>query len=966
MRKAISFSFMLSLILVGSWLGACGAEQTPTDSALQATARAEPEEQTTLQATEAPVSHPTDPLPTVTEPAPTATPTIVLTPTETRPDPSSVAGIAASLQGLPLEEFFEESYKQLILRIPEHLTAMGLSETFGLRDDRLTNLSVAYLQETQELEENILALLRAYDRESLTDEERVSYDVYEWYLDNQIRGHTFMYHNYPLNHFLGSYHFELDSLFTEIHPLASRQNVEDYIARLSQVIDQVEQLMEGLRVREELGVIPPTFIIDLARQDMIRYLGMRSPDPSAIRPEFLRVFTRFSEGIEELDELSAGEKQQFREAALREIEASFVPAYLSLLDYLDHLRPLATDDAGVWKLSDGDAYYAYLLRQETTTELTPAEIHETGLAEVDRIKGEMRQVFADLGYPEDASLRTLMARAVDEGGYLDISTQSGKDRYIAAIKALIAEVDEELGAVFDARPQGQVIVVGGPAGGYYVAGAPDGSRPGSYHVSLVGNWRPKYSMPTIAYHEAIPGHHFQIALAQESNLPLFQNDVGFNAYIEGWAMYGERLAWELGLYDDDPYGNLGRLQYELLRAVRLVTDTGIHAMRWTREQAQDYMDEAMGAGPGSFSHEVDRYVVMPAQATSYKIGLIKLLELRQRAMDQLGDQFDIKDFHNVVLGNGSMPLDILERVVQDYIDARLASAASPPPPTSRSAQDSFIPTAVPANTPIVGIIRDRPGDYYDRLLLRNYPRWFKVHVPPSYQPGEATALVFNLHGLGMNLEQQELLSNMSVKADEAGFIVVYPQGGASVWNVQAGNIGAIDVSFFREMIDHLRGRLSIDPARIFVTGFSNGGGMAHRLACDLSDWIAAIAPVSGAHAPNQPCDPERPVPVLAIHGTEDRSAPYANEQLGHNIPRWAAAWAARNKCDPKPESTKQGSLTVETWGNCQAGATVTLYSVEDMGHVWPDFPKGDVFGPDTSDVVANDLIWEFFDAHPMP
>ncbi len=200
-------------------------------------------------------------------------------------------------------------------------------------------------------------------------------------------------------------------------------------------------------------------------------------------------------------------------------------------------------------------------------------------------------------------------------------------------------------------------------------GAPDGSRPGSYHVSLGGQWRPRYSMPTVAYHETAPGHHFQIAIAQGLDLPFPRRDIRFTAYTEGWAMYAERLASELGLYDDDPYGNLGRLQYELLRAVRLVTDTGIHAMRWSREQAQAYMDQALGAQPGRFSYEVDRYVVLPGQATAYKIGMLKILELRQRAMDRLGDDFDMKQFHDVVLGSGSLPLGLLERVVDDYIES---------------------------------------------------------------------------------------------------------------------------------------------------------------------------------------------------------------------------------------------------------------------------------------------------------
>jgi uncharacterized protein (DUF885 family) len=418
-----------------------------------------------------------------------------------------------------------------------------------------------------------------------------------------------------------------------------------------------------------LGVIPPNFIVDLARESMSDYLGLGSIEPPSVDARQLRVYTHLDGALGQLEGLSPEQAGGFREVALHEIEASFVPALLTLNDHLDHLATIATPDAGAWKLPQGEEYYAHMLRLETSTDLTPAEIHELGLEEVARIQAEMREILLGLGYAEEASFRELMDRAVTEGGWFDISTQAGKDQYIATIEVAIDRAEQAADAVFELRPTGKVIVIGGPTGGYYVPGAPDGSRPGSYHVSLEGQWRPRYSMPTVAYHETAPGHHFQIAIAQELDLPFPRRDIRFTAYTEGWAMYAERLAWELGLYDDDPYGNLGRLQYELLRAVRLVTDTGIHALRWSREQAQAYMDQAMGAQPGRFSYEVDRYVVMPAQATAYKVGMLKMLELRQRAMDRLGDQFDIKQFHNVVLGNGSLPLDMLEQVVDEYIES---------------------------------------------------------------------------------------------------------------------------------------------------------------------------------------------------------------------------------------------------------------------------------------------------------
>ena len=587
------------------------------------------------------------------------------------PTQQTIEDILASLEGLSIDDFFEKSFMQLSLRAPESLTEAGVTTSLGLRDDQLNDISDVYLKETQKLESGILDLLLKYDRDMLTSEQAISYDVYAWYLDNQVRGHEFMYHNYPLTYFIGSYHFNIDSLLTETHPLQTKENAEDYIARLSKVNTQVDQLMEGLAIREEMGIIPPKFIVELTRSELISYLGMRSPDPTSIQIESLRVYTRFDEELEQIAELSEQEKTEFREAARSAIETSFIPAFIKMIEYQDHIMPLTNNDAGAWKLPQGDEYYAFMLRQETSTELAPQAIHELGLAEVERIHDEMRTALTELGYPDDASLSDNFQRAVDEAGYFNFDTPSGQDAYIRSIEEMITEIDQRVSEVFDLRPEGDVIVIGGPMGGYYVPGTPDGSRPGSFHVGIEGGWRPKYAANTIAYHETVPGHHYQITLAQELDLPTFRNHIHFNGYVEGWALYAERLAWELGLYEQNPYGNVGRLQYELLRAVRLVTDTGIHAMGWTRAEAKAYMDKAMNAQPGWFSHEVDRYVVLPAQATGYKVGMLKILELRQRALDKLGESFDIKAFHNVVIGNGSLPLDILEQRVLQYIETQI-------------------------------------------------------------------------------------------------------------------------------------------------------------------------------------------------------------------------------------------------------------------------------------------------------
>jgi uncharacterized protein (DUF885 family) len=276
----------------------------------------------------------------------------------------------------------------------------------------------------------------------------------------------------------------------------------------------------------------------------------------------------------------------------------------------------------------------------------------------------MREIFDQLGYPQDESIPALFTRVAQDSGYA-----SGAE-IVQGYEDIISAADQNITSVFDLRPSIGVIVVGGPTGGYYNPPAVDGSRPGMFYAQNTGRV-PKYSMPTLAYHEAIPGHHTQIAIAQQLDLPSFRKGSDFTAYVEGWALYAERLAYELGFYDGDPYGNLGRLQAEAFRAARLVVDTGLHAKKWTFAQAVDFMVENTGMSENMMQGEVSRYISLPGQATAYYIGFTKILELRQLAMDKLGDQFDLKEFHNVILGNGAMPLDILEQVVNNYIQSKL-------------------------------------------------------------------------------------------------------------------------------------------------------------------------------------------------------------------------------------------------------------------------------------------------------
>jgi uncharacterized protein (DUF885 family) len=454
--------------------------------------------------------------------------------------------------------------------------------------------------------------------------------------------------------------------------METKQDAQDYVTRLSQVERQIGQVIEGLEIREEMGVVPPSFIVEMAISQMRTYLGMRSPDPSSIDASKLDVYSVFSEKLEKVPGLSADERDVLREEAFQQVMSSFVPGYVNLLNTLVRQQAEATSDAGAWKLPNGDDYYRYALRTQTSTDLTPEEIHELGLAEVDRIQGEMKAIFRELGYPADEPLEVSMDRAIQDGGSFSQNSSLGQAQVLEEYERLIREVEEKAELTFDLKPTSNVVVIGDPGyggGGYYVPGTLDGSRPGAFHTGIGGGSVPKFGMPTLAYHEAVPGHHFQIGISQDMNLPSFQQDIFFNAYVEGWALYAERLAAELGLYEDDPYGDLGRLRLELLRAVRLVTDTGIHAKQWSRAEARAYMVEAMGDSRGTWPHEVDRYIVLPGQATGYKIGMQKILELRDRAEQELGDGFDLPQFHRVVLENGSIPLEILETVVEQYINS---------------------------------------------------------------------------------------------------------------------------------------------------------------------------------------------------------------------------------------------------------------------------------------------------------
>ncbi len=589
-------------------------------------------------------------------------------PSEAQSTPTEISASsenALSFAGLSLADFFETSFRALTLRSPETVVSIGLTEIYGVTDVLLDDLSISYQQETYELVATILAQLRTYERATLAPEDQISYDIYEWYLEDYLAGKDYFLHQYPATYFpVTAIHEDTLQFFTDTHPVTSLAEAQDYVTRLQLVGQKIEQLSELLDAAAAAGIEPPQFAIQWTLYGNLgQFIGMPAPSTE--------VYTTFKTKVDLLSSGTPEAKAQVLQEAETAIATVVLPAYRQLHNQLSQIPTYPGEDSGIWRLPQGEAYYAYRLRQATTTDLTAAEIHQLGLTELERIHAEMRVIFAELGYPADLSIAAAYDRVAAEGGHI-----AGQE-VLTTYERIIAEADENITAAFDIQPQAEVVVIGDNFGGFYMRGSLDGSRPGAFYAAVNETGEPYYAMPTLAYHEAIPGHHFQIALAMEmQDLPSFRQGVGFNAYAEGWALYAEQLAYELGWYGEDSYGHLGLLQAMAFRAARLVVDTGLHAEGWTFDQAQDFFTENTGfevGDPVNPQFQIARYLVWPGQATSYYVGYLKIMDLRQRARDQLGEQFDLKEFHRVILSNGSMPLEILEQVVEQYIAHKLKS-----------------------------------------------------------------------------------------------------------------------------------------------------------------------------------------------------------------------------------------------------------------------------------------------------
>lgn len=565
----------------------------------------------------------------------------------------------------PIEEFFDALFIDGIAHNPQYITQFGLFEKLGMRDHNayLNEIRVESVSQSLEKTKCRFQELQAFDRNSLSDAHKVSYDVVRWSLEHELEGEKFLFHDYVVNQMFGLLS-NLTALFTTHHSLSDSRDVAHYCKRLSAIPDYLDQIKIYLKYQHDHGIHIPHFALEKVIQSI---RDMLVPD---VTKHIL--YVRLANAVAHMSNI---EGVSVLKRVHTIIENQVYPAYESLADFCERLSQDSAGNQGVWALPNGDTYYAYMLTHHTTTKMTPDEIHELGLSCVSSCEHEIRMILEKEGIKDDTqSLGQLLQRIIHDPRFYFEDNEQGRVECLQAFEQILKESRTVLSHLFDMQPKQPVVVkpvpiheqMGRPAA-YYDRPSLDGSRPGTFYINLRDMHEvPRYRMKTLAVHEAEPGHHFQLVLQQTMSLPLVRRMASYTAYVEGWALYVEKLAHEYGFYNDS-WSYLGHLLDDMLRAVRLVVDTGIHYKRWTREQAIDYMIQMTGSHRNTVTTEVERYFVYPGQACSYKIGQLKILALRDRMKKAMGKSFDIRMFHNLVLSTGAVPLSVLEHAVDEYI-----------------------------------------------------------------------------------------------------------------------------------------------------------------------------------------------------------------------------------------------------------------------------------------------------------
>jgi len=567
------------------------------------------------------------------------------------------------LKPFSIKLFYERVFFSMVIDDPELLSHLRLFDKFGINfyNAYLTDISYKRHKKLVDICKRDLLILKSYNQQNITENLKLSKDLLEWNLKESIEADNYYYHSFPVNQLFGIQN-HIISFMIDIHQINDILSARHYISRLRRVPYKIGQLIDLVSERQKRGFIPPKFVIEKSIEQIKAFL---LPEPSDnILVKNLEEKLRNVVG-------SLDEKEKLLKQAKIITGRYIYKAYKSLLNVLLFLNTRADEKAGLWKFKNGEEYYAFLLKSNTTLDLLPEQIHEIGLKEVDRIIKEMQSVIKETG-SRMKDVKKFMLKMNKSKKFIYPDTSSGKKAILSDYSKIIQNISDKIHDLFDFEIDTKIEVKPIPefraksaARAYYMPGSLDGKRKGCFYVNLLMNQH-KFRMETLAYHEAIPGHHLQIAMQRKlKDMPTFRKILTFPAYVEGWALYAEKLAYEHG-FISDAYSNLGRLENELFRAIRLVVDTGIHFKKWSKEKALDYMVKLTARPVENLVAEVERYVVLPAQACSYKIGELKILELREKAKKALKEKFSLKDFHSIVLKNGSIPLKLLEKQVEEW------------------------------------------------------------------------------------------------------------------------------------------------------------------------------------------------------------------------------------------------------------------------------------------------------------
>lgn len=576
--------------------------------------------------------------------------------------------ILVKFKPVDINLFYEKVMLQSMIDDPETSTELGIPVIAELYDHELTDVSPEQLRQEVQTAKLNQKILSSYNSKYFTAQDHLNRKIFHYYLQDIIESEPFVFHEYFLNQMFGI-HTDLPDLMIRAQKIDSVDHIKSYLTRMEKFELKFNQVKDILDHQTKFKILPPKFVFKKITAQIHEFLTENMREHA--------LFLDFTKKITKLGTLSPSEIEQYQDKAEKILKTKVYPSYQLLLDTLAEQEKLAGTDDGVWHLPYGEEYYKYILAHHTTTDKSPEEIHQIGLGEIARIENEMIAILKAGGYymPEESIGGNLTALSKKDEFLFD-NSDKGREDILAEYTRILGEINKLVPQYFNLKPKANLKVKrvpiykqDGAAGAYYFPPAMDGSRGGTFYANLK-NVRDtvKFGMKTLAVHEGIPGHHFQIALSMETKgIPTFRKFSLFTAFVEGWALYSENLALGMGLYQGDALGNLGRLQAEMFRAVRLVVDTGLHAKKWTREEAIDFMFAKTGMAIADVTSEIERYIVMPGQACAYKIGMLGIQKNRNMAESKLGPKFDIRKFHDFVLANGAVPLAVLDELTQDFI-----------------------------------------------------------------------------------------------------------------------------------------------------------------------------------------------------------------------------------------------------------------------------------------------------------